>query len=104
MTTTYTYNSSGQLTSIDGPRTDVADVVGLAYYPNEEGQGHNRGQLHTVPDAMGHATTFADYNAFGQAETLTDPNGIVSVREIKGVRVNFFLCEKGWFQASKMTS
>ena len=78
--TAYTYNSSGQITSIDGPRTDVADVVGLAYYPNEEGQGHNRGQLHTVTDAMGHVTIFADYNAFGQAQTLTDPNGITSVR------------------------
>jgi len=35
----------------------VADVVSLAYYPNEEGQGHNRGQLHTVTDALGHVTT-----------------------------------------------
>lgn len=62
----------------------MADVVGLAYYPNEEGQGLNRGQLHTVTNAMGHVTTFADYNAFGQAETLTDPNGIVTTRVFNG--------------------
>jgi YD repeat-containing protein len=79
-TTTYTYNSTGQITSIDGPRTDVSDVANFTYFPNDASEGNNRGNLHTVTDALGHVTTFGDYNAFGQAQTITDPNGIVTTR------------------------
>ncbi|MEK6775629.1 MAG: DUF6531 domain-containing protein [bacterium] len=43
--TTYTYNSLGQKTLIDGPRTDVYDVIENLYYPNDPSQGNNRGQL-----------------------------------------------------------
>jgi YD repeat-containing protein len=83
-TTTYTYNSSGQITSIDGPRTDVNDTVNFTYYPNDASEGNNRANLHTVADALGHTTTYSDYNAFGQAETVTDPNGIVTTRAYNG--------------------
>ncbi|MFH2122379.1 MAG: hypothetical protein ABIJ50_02705, partial [Pseudomonadota bacterium] len=83
-TTTYTYNSYGQITSIDGPRSDVNDTVNFTYYPNDASAGNNRANLHTVADALGHATTYSDYNAFGQAETLTDPNGIVTTRVFNG--------------------
>lgn len=83
-TTAYTYNSYGQVTSIDGPRTDANDTVTFSYYPNEEGQGNNRGNLHTVTDALGHVITYSDYNAFGQAETVTDANGIVTTRTFDG--------------------
>ena len=79
-TTTYTYNSYGQITAIDGPRTDVSDVVNFTYYPNDATQGLNRGNLHTVTNALGHTTTFTAYNAFSQAETITDPNGIITIR------------------------
>jgi YD repeat-containing protein len=37
-TTQYTYNAYGQITAIDGPRTDVNDTVSFAYCPNEAGQ------------------------------------------------------------------
>jgi YD repeat-containing protein len=83
-TTTYTYNAYGQITAIDGPRTDVNDTVNFAYYPNDADQGNNRGNLHTVTDALGHTTTFSGYNAFGQAKTVTDPNGIVTSRAYNG--------------------
>ena len=33
---------------------------------------------------MGHVTTYSAYNAFGQAETVTDPNGIVTTRSYNG--------------------
>ncbi|MFH0783494.1 MAG: RHS repeat-associated core domain-containing protein [Pseudomonadota bacterium] len=79
-TTQYTYNSYGQITAIDGPRTDVSDVVNFTYYPNDASQGNNRASLQTVTNALGHATTFSDYNVFGQAETVTDANGIVTTR------------------------
>ena len=83
-TTQYTYNTYGQITSIDGPRTDVGDTVNFSYYPNDSSQGNNRGNLQTVTDALGHITTFSNYNAFGQAETVTAPNGIVTSRVYNG--------------------
>ena len=82
--TRYTYTSYGRIATIDGPRSDVSDVIAFTYYPNEEGQGNNRGNLHTVTDALGHTTTFSDYNAFGQAETVTDANGLVTTRTYDG--------------------
>ena len=30
----YTYNATGQVLTIDGPRTDATDVTTLAYYPS----------------------------------------------------------------------
>jgi len=79
-TTTYTYNSYGQIATIDGPRADVTDTATFTYYANDAGQGLNRGNLSTVKDALNHTTTFSNYNAFGQAQTVTDPNGIVTSR------------------------
>ena len=39
-TTGYSYNTMGQLTQIDGPRTDVSDITTFVYYDNtlESGQ------------------------------------------------------------------
>ncbi|KAB2888427.1 MAG: hypothetical protein F9K32_16560 [Desulfobulbaceae bacterium] len=83
-TTQYTYTATGQIASIDGPRTDVDDTVAFTYYPNEAGEGNNRGNIHTVTDALGHTTSFSDYNAFGQAQTITDANGLVTTRTYDG--------------------
>ena len=52
-TITMTYTTLGRIASIDGPRTDVNDVTSFAYYPDAAAQGHNRGQLRTVTDALG---------------------------------------------------
>lgn len=70
---TYTYNSTGQITTIDGPRTDVNDVTTLSYYAN--GSGYNSGNIHTITNALGHTTTYSSYNVHGLAETVTDSNG-----------------------------
>jgi RHS repeat-associated protein len=83
-TTGYIYNSYGQVTAIDGPRTDIDDTIAFDYYPNDEGQGNNRGNLYRVTDALDHAIIYSDYNAFGQAETITDANGIVTTRSYNG--------------------
>jgi RHS repeat-associated protein len=82
--TQYTYTATGQIAAIDGPRADVNDTVAFTYYPNEQGEGNNRGNLHTVTDALGHTTTFSDYNAFGQAQTITDANSLVTTRTYDG--------------------
>ena len=60
-TITMTYTTLGRIASIDGPRTDVSDMTRFAYYPDTAAQGHNRGQLHTITNALGQVTTYGDY-------------------------------------------
>jgi RHS repeat-associated protein len=76
--TTFTYNTLGQLTSVDGPRTDMSDTLTLAYYANEAGQGNNRGQLHTVTNPLGQTTTYSNYTPVGKPGTITDAAGLVT--------------------------
>jgi len=79
-TSSYQYNSAGQVTQIDGPRTDVSDITTFAYYPNNSGQGNNRGRLASITNALGQTTTFGNYDGNGNVGTIIDPNGIVTVR------------------------
>jgi RHS repeat-associated protein len=72
----YTYDVYGRVLTVDGPRSDVTDVTTYTYYANDPSEGLNRGMLHTVIDALGHATTFSNYHANGQPQTITDPNGL----------------------------
>lgn len=71
----YTYNSYGQVLTIDGPRTDVSDVTTYTYYTCTT--GNQCGQIDTITNALGQVTTFNTYNAHGQPLTITDPNGVV---------------------------
>jgi YD repeat-containing protein len=68
-----TYNSVGQVTSIDGPRTDVNDLTTLAYYDCTTGGAC--GQLRSVTNALGQVTTFDSYDAYGKLLQMTDANG-----------------------------
>ena len=74
----YTYDSVGRMLTEDGPRTDVSDVTTYTYYANNASCVACRGQLHTVTNALGHVTTYADYDANGRATRVTDPNGVVT--------------------------
>ncbi|TCV96351.1 RHS repeat-associated protein [Luteibacter rhizovicinus] len=65
-----TYNANGQIETLDGPRTDVADVTKYTY----DGQG----RLATVTDALGHMTTYGGYDMYGHAGRIVDPNGVVT--------------------------
>ena len=80
--TAYTYNALGQKTRIDGPRTDVYDVIENLYYPNDPSQGNNRGQLQAVRRYTGPSssleTAFSNYDAMGNVGAVTDPNGNVT--------------------------
>lgn len=75
-TWTYTYNAVGQVLTIDGPRTDVADTTTYTYYSCTT--GIQCGQVNTVTDAAGNFTTYNTYNAVGQPLTVTDANGVVA--------------------------
>ena len=67
-TTTYGYNGAGQLTSIDGPRTDVQDVTSFGYDPIT-------GYRTTMTQPIIGTTVYSNFNALGSPQTVTDPNG-----------------------------
>jgi len=74
-TTQYDYNALGQLTKIDGPRTEVSDVTRLEYYRNVSAEGNNRGQLKAIVNALGQRTEFLAYDANGNLKKLKDQMG-----------------------------
>ena len=70
-TTTYGYNTNGKLTSIDDPRTDVADVTTLGY-------DSQTGDLIVTTQPNAGTTTYANFTPLGRPQTVTDPNGIAT--------------------------
>jgi len=78
ISTGMTYNTSGQITSVDGPQTGPADTATYEYYPNDPAEGLNRGQLKKVIDPFNRETIFAGYNAYGKPQSVNDINGIVT--------------------------
>lgn len=70
------YNASGQVNSLNGPRTDVSDVTTLEY--NECTTGGACGQLKKVTNALGQFTTYDLYDANGRLLQMTAPDGLVT--------------------------
>ncbi len=80
----------GMLAAADGPRTDAADIAQYVYYPSVLPNPYQpvdppipatwRGRLAAVRNAAGHVTTFEDYDAWGNAQRIVDPNGVVTER------------------------
>jgi RHS repeat-associated protein len=69
----------GKKKSVDGPRTDVSDLTSLVYYPLDNAvPGAWRGQLAAVKNALGHISRYEDYDVFGHAATIVDPNGVIT--------------------------
>ncbi|HYD82021.1 MAG TPA: DUF6531 domain-containing protein [Paucimonas sp.] len=66
----YTYNQHGQVLTAKGPRTDVDETTTYTY--------DAQGNLATVVNPAGHATTLSNYDAHGRAGRITDPNGVVT--------------------------
>ncbi|EXI66564.1 MAG: Cell wall-associated polypeptide CWBP200 [Candidatus Accumulibacter adjunctus] len=77
-TWTFTYNAVGQILSVDGPRTDVADTTTYTYYEASEPDHGKRGQLASVTNALGHVTEVTAYDANGRPLVLIEPNGLVT--------------------------
>lgn len=72
----FTYNTNGKLTSIDGYRNDVLDISTFTYY--ECNSGNECGQLATQSDPYGYTTLYDSYDANGRVTQLTDPDGLVT--------------------------
>ncbi|HEV7237955.1 MAG TPA: RHS repeat-associated core domain-containing protein [Thermoanaerobaculia bacterium] len=65
--------------SVDGPRTDVQDVVSLVYYPIDSTvPALLRGRLAATRNPAGHITHYEGYDVFGNATREIDPNGVVT--------------------------
>jgi len=67
--TQYTYNDLGLVTSIDGSRTDVADITTYEY--------NALGQRSAIINALGHRTEMS-YDAQGRAIQWQDANGLIT--------------------------
>ena len=70
-TWTMTYTSSGQLTSIKQPRTDL--TVKQAF-------GYTGGALSFTSDSLGHTATVNTFTGGGLPLTMHDPNGVLTTR------------------------
>ncbi|TVZ41986.1 YD repeat-containing protein [Alteromonadaceae bacterium 2753L.S.0a.02] len=68
--TAYTYYANRLVHTVDGPRTDVADITTYAY--------DEQLNLASVTNAANQTTLYSNYNGQGQAGTVTDANGSVS--------------------------
>jgi YD repeat-containing protein len=77
-TWTYTYNANGSVLTVNGPRTDVADVTTYTYYANNDADLGKRGNVATITNAAGHTTSITAYNAHGQPLTMVDANGLTT--------------------------
>ena len=68
----YTVHPGGLIAgmTIDGPLAGSGDAMTYTY--------DTAGNLLSVANSLGHATTYASYNALGQPGTITSPNGAVT--------------------------
>jgi RHS repeat-associated protein len=67
--TTWTWSSTGQMTSIQLPRTDVTAKTTF---------GYTGGTLTSITDPLSHVTTINTYTSGGLPTKITDPNGVVT--------------------------
>jgi len=89
----------GQLASVNGPRTDVADVVTYTYHAATDADIGKRGNVASATNALGHVTQFTAYNPHGQPTALVDANGTPVVLSYD-VRQRI----QGWSHDSEVTA
>ena len=94
-TTTWTYSYNPAVPGavdrliITGPRTDIADVGTIDYWPADaqcpgSGVGYDkgcRGQIKQITNALGQITQYTRYNPHGQVEQSIDPNGVITEQQ-----------------------
>lgn len=74
--TAYTYDVHGQVLTIDGPRTDLADITTNTYYADNDPTLAKRGRLNTNTNPLGQVTTTSAYTISGKPTIMLDPNGV----------------------------
>ncbi|WP_447907479.1 RHS repeat-associated core domain-containing protein [Stenotrophomonas sepilia] len=75
----------GLLRSVDGPRSDVADVSTYAYYTADDAGcatsgacSYRKGDLRSVTNALGQTVETLAYDALGRPLSVKDANGVVT--------------------------
>ncbi len=72
----FIYDSNGNVTLVDGPRTDFNDLIVSTYYDCDTGS--ECGRLQCIEDAAGNVVTYDDYYAAGRLLQSTNSNGVIS--------------------------
>lgn len=91
----------GLVKSIDGPRSDVSDVVTLSYYGSDDpvcattpaACSYRKGDISEKIDAVGHSTLYLAYDPVGRVLSVADMNDVVTDYEYNS---------RGWRIASKL--
>lgn len=76
----------GLVTSVNGPRTDVTDIVSYSYRTADHPScatapltcPYRQGMLWKVTNGLGQVTETPAYNLYGKPLTVIDPNGVVT--------------------------
>lgn len=76
----------GLVTSVNGPRTDVADTVSYAYYASDDAScaaspttcPHRKGDLWKVTNALGQVSETLAYDGAGRVLSMKDANGVIT--------------------------
>jgi len=90
----------GLVTSVNGPRTDVADTATYTYYASDDAAcaaspttcPHRKGDLWKVTNAVGQITETLAYDGAGRVLSVKDANGVISDLEYH---------PRGWLTARK---
>lgn len=82
---TYTYSSSGQVLTEDGPRTDVSDITTYTY--------DTAGNRATATNALSKVINYNSYDSAGRLLSVTDANNITT---------EFTYHTRGWLLSSKL--
>jgi YD repeat-containing protein len=85
---TFTYTTASgvkQLTSVDGPRTDVSDTTSYQYTA--------AGYLSRITNAVGHQINITSHDGMGRPLSITDQNGVVTDLEYNA---------RGWLTKSSV--
>jgi len=72
----YTYNASGQVLTINGPRTDVSDTATYAYHSGANAD-HAIGDPQSGANALCHTTYLDRFDSNGRPLTIRDANNVV---------------------------
>jgi len=91
----------GLMVSVNGPRTDVSDIVAYRYYMSDDAAcassptscPHRAGDLWKTTNALGQASETLRYDGAGRPLSVKDANGIVTDLEYS---------PRGWLTASKV--
>ncbi len=82
-TWTYTYDPTGRVKTVTGPRTDVKDITTRTYLG---------GNLESITNALGRKTTYSEYYDSGLVKKITASNGVVT---------EFTYYPRGWLKTTK---